>query len=225
MAQAPNIPRLSLAYNAIIGGIRLNDLEFHGSHATTDKEQITLANGSVSVQEVWLQINFEQASGDALDGIINRKDVNALAVFDVGTGMERNNISETDTKILTDDYSRPKLKRCQDHKPRSLVRYMYSIFYIIGLAFVNANLGVLDTVVCHHDQDSVTALLSLDEDHISTEELEHFHGGGRKSKNRVVVVGSIVDNQLVWGVLLAQNSGCGIMRRVGVCVLAVGEGA
>jgi len=48
---------------------------------------------------------------------------------------------------------------------------------------VDADLGVLDAVVSKDDQDGIAALLSLDQDHISTEELKLLHGGGRKGQD------------------------------------------
>lgn len=65
------------------------------------------------------------------------------------------------------------------------------------LTFVDADLGVLDTVVSEDNQHSVTTLLSLNKNHISTEELQLLHGGGGEGEHRVVVVGGIVDNQFV----------------------------
>lgn len=82
------------------------------------------------------------------------------------------------------------------------------------LTFVDADLGVLDAVVSKDNQDSVTTLLSLDEDHISTEELKLLHSGGREGKNRVVVVGGIVDYQFVGSCLFTQDGGGGVMFRV-----------
>jgi hypothetical protein len=81
---------------------------------------------------------------------------------------------------------------------------------------VDANLGVFHTVVSKDDQDSVATLLSLDQDHISTEELKLLHGGGRQGQDRVVVVGGIVNNQLVRGSLLAKNGSGGVVLWVGI---------
>ena len=51
-------------------------------------------------------------------------------------------------------------------------------FWHSSLTLVDADLRVLDAVVSKDDQYSVTSLLSLDENHVSTEELQFLHGGG-----------------------------------------------
>lgn len=97
-----------------------------------------------------------------------------------------------------------------------------------SLTLVDADLGILNTVIGQDNEDSVATLLSLDQDHIATEELELLHGGGGEGKDRVIVVGGIVDNQLVGGSLLAKDSSGGVVLRVdaGSCnrgILAVGK--
>jgi len=39
-----------LSDNTEFGGIGLNDLEFDGTHTATDKERVTLSDGTISCQ-------------------------------------------------------------------------------------------------------------------------------------------------------------------------------
>jgi hypothetical protein len=57
--------------------------------------------------------------------------------------------------------------------------------------------AVIKVVVCKHNQDCVLALLSLNQDGITAEELECLHGVVRKSDNRVVIVDGVGDAAIV----------------------------
>ena len=52
--------------------------------------------------------------------------------------------------------------------------------------FVDADLGALDTVFGEGDQDGITTLLCLDQDHISTEELKLFERARTELSSLVV---------------------------------------
>ena len=58
---------------------------------------------------------------------------------------------------------------------------------------VDACAAIIEVVVGENDEDSVLALLALDEDRVATEELERLHGVVRKRDDRVVIVGSVGD--------------------------------
>lgn len=58
---------------------------------------------------------------------------------------------------------------------------------------VDASLTIFEIVIGENNQDSVLALLSLDQNGVATEELERLHGVIGKSDNRVVIVGGIGD--------------------------------
>lgn len=57
--------------------------------------------------------------------------------------------------------------------------------------------AVIKVVVRKHNQDCVLALLSLNQDGITTEELECLHGVVRESDNRVVIVDGVGDTAIV----------------------------
>eukprot|EP00967_Tisochrysis_lutea_P005976 scaffold7040_cov31-Tisochrysis_lutea.AAC.2 len=46
--------------NAILGRIRLYNLEFDSTHTSTNKEQVILAHGAVRLEEVRLEEDVEQ---------------------------------------------------------------------------------------------------------------------------------------------------------------------
>lgn len=95
--------RQTVTYNAVLCWVSLNDLELDGTHASADQEKIALADGSVGLEEVWLQVDLEQVAGDALDSIVHGENVDALSVFDVGAGMKGDNISKADTQVLANN--------------------------------------------------------------------------------------------------------------------------
>jgi len=47
-----------------------------------------------------LATDLEKVAGDALDGIIDGKNVNAFAIFDVGAGLHHNHVTETNTQVF-----------------------------------------------------------------------------------------------------------------------------
>lgn len=53
--------------------------------------------------------------------------------------------------------------------------------------------AIVEVVICEHDQDCVLALLALDQDSVTTEELERLHGVVREGDNRVVIIDGIGD--------------------------------
>mmetsp|Transcript_775 Transcript_775/g.1375 ORF Transcript_775/g.1375 Transcript_775/m.1375 type:complete len:266 (+) Transcript_775:1944-2741(+) len=87
--------------NAVLSGVRLDNLEFHGAHATTDHKDVSLAHWAVCLQEVGFEINIEQVATDALDRMLERQHVNTLAVLDVGALVDRYNVSEANTQVGT----------------------------------------------------------------------------------------------------------------------------
>jgi hypothetical protein len=58
---------------------------------------------------------------------------------------------------------------------------------------VDASLTILEIVISKDNQDSVLALLSLDQDRVATEELKSLHGVVGKGNDGVVIVGGVSD--------------------------------
>ena len=50
------------SHNAIRSWIGLHDLELNGSHSSSNDEGVALVDGSVSLQEVGLQVDLEPVS-------------------------------------------------------------------------------------------------------------------------------------------------------------------
>mmetsp|Transcript_36112 Transcript_36112/g.115959 ORF Transcript_36112/g.115959 Transcript_36112/m.115959 type:complete len:218 (-) Transcript_36112:132-785(-) len=86
--------------DAVLSGVGLDHLEFDRPHAATDKKQVVLAHRAVSLQKVRLEEDIKQIAGDALDGVIYRQDVDALAVLDVRTLVDRDDVAEAHFKVL-----------------------------------------------------------------------------------------------------------------------------
>ena len=57
--------------------------------------------------------------------------------------------------------------------------------------------AIVEVVICQYDQDCVLALLALNQDSVTTEELERLHGVVREGDNRVVIVDGIGDTARV----------------------------
>ena len=67
-----------------------------------------------------------------------------------------------------------------------------------------------DLVVCHcvvrqHDADTLLPLLALQQDGVSSEQLEFVHLGHGESHHGVVVIDCILHNQSVGSLLLVQD--------------------
>mmetsp|Transcript_4701 Transcript_4701/g.7322 ORF Transcript_4701/g.7322 Transcript_4701/m.7322 type:complete len:212 (+) Transcript_4701:1611-2246(+) len=89
--------------NAVGTGICFDDFELHRMHGGSDQEQVALLDGTVRLQEVWLQVDIKEISGHSLNGVVKRQDVNALAIGDVSAGSDRDDIAQTDTQVLTNN--------------------------------------------------------------------------------------------------------------------------
>ena len=72
-------------------------------HGSTDKEEVALLHRAVCPKEVGLEVNIEEVAGNTLDGVVEGKDVDALAVRDVTARGYSNNIGEADAEVLSDD--------------------------------------------------------------------------------------------------------------------------
>jgi hypothetical protein len=72
-----------LRHNAVVRRIQLDDLELHLSHATAHCEEIAHPYWAVGLQEVRLEVDIEQRTGEALDGVGNGEDCDALGLVTV----------------------------------------------------------------------------------------------------------------------------------------------
>lgn len=59
-----------------------------------------LAHGAVRLLEVWLQEGVKQVARDALDCVLKRQHVDALAVLDVGALVHRHNVAQPHAQVL-----------------------------------------------------------------------------------------------------------------------------
>lgn len=83
---------------------------------------------------------------------------------------------------------------------------------------VATDLNVLTIVISKDDADSVLALLPLEQDGVTSEEVKLLHLRGRECYDTVIIVGSVVDKQTIRGLLLVQN-GCGeVLRLLVLCL-------
>ncbi len=55
-------------------------------------------------EKVGLEVHLKDVSTETLDGVIERKDMHALAVFDVQTLMDVDEIAEFHSQIVTGDF-------------------------------------------------------------------------------------------------------------------------
>ena len=90
-------------HDAVGGGVGLDDLELDGVHGGPDEEEVALLDGPVGLEEVGLEVDVEEVAGDALDGVVEGEDVDALAVRDVAAGRDGHNVGETDAEVLAND--------------------------------------------------------------------------------------------------------------------------
>jgi hypothetical protein len=94
----------SILYNTVRLRVSFDNLEFNSSHTTTNKECITLANGSVGLQKVGLQEGLKEITGQALHCVVNGQNVDTLTILDIRTGMKCNHITQTETQVVTNNF-------------------------------------------------------------------------------------------------------------------------
>jgi len=102
---------ISLAMNHRVGGddtvgtgVGFNHLEFDGMHSLTYQKQITLLDGPVGFHKVRLEVDIKQIARDTFNGIIERQNMNALAVRYITTRRHRHDITQTHPQILADAF-------------------------------------------------------------------------------------------------------------------------
>lgn len=83
--------------------ICLHNLELHRVHGLAHKEEVSLLDRAVGLEEIWLQVNVEQVAGHSLNGVVNGQHMNTLAVWNVTTRVDSNHIAETDAEVLSND--------------------------------------------------------------------------------------------------------------------------
>ena len=79
------------------------NLEVDSSETATDNEGVALVDGSIGLQEVGLQEDLEPVSGQAFDGVIDGQNMDPLPVLDVRTFRDRDDVAETNSKVVSDD--------------------------------------------------------------------------------------------------------------------------
>jgi hypothetical protein len=72
---------------------------------------------------------------------------------------------------------------------------------------VHANLGFLASLIGQNDANSVSSLLALNQDSISTEKVKGFHGVGMQANDGIVILRTLLDHKSVWRLLSLQNGG------------------
>mmetsp|Transcript_3985 Transcript_3985/g.6142 ORF Transcript_3985/g.6142 Transcript_3985/m.6142 type:complete len:299 (+) Transcript_3985:1820-2716(+) len=87
-------------HNTVFDWICLYYFEFYSPHATTHKEKITLPDRTICFQEVGLQVDVEQVACEAFYRVVDRENMDTLAILDVLTLMHRNNVSQTHSQIV-----------------------------------------------------------------------------------------------------------------------------
>jgi hypothetical protein len=64
-------------------------------------------DGPVSLEEVGLEEDLEPVSGQAFDRVVDGEDVDPLAVLDVRTFGNRDDVAESDSEVVSDDSVHP----------------------------------------------------------------------------------------------------------------------
>ena len=90
-----------LGNDTVLGGVCFNNFEFNSSHTTSYEESVALADGAVgchkisemfkkqfqkrTLEEIRLEVDFEQVATQPLDGVVKGEDMYPLSVLDVET--------------------------------------------------------------------------------------------------------------------------------------------
>jgi hypothetical protein len=79
---------------------------------------------------------------------------------------------------------------------------------------VHANLGFLASLIGQNDANSVSSLLALNQNSISTEKVEGFHSVGMQANDGIVILRTLLDHQSVWRFLSLQNGSTVVLLTV-----------
>jgi hypothetical protein len=71
-------------YDAVFCWVRLHNLELNTTHSAACKKGVALTDGTISFEKIWLQVYVEEVAADALNGITEGEDMDALAIFYIG---------------------------------------------------------------------------------------------------------------------------------------------
>ena len=69
--------------NAVLSGIRLDNLELNSTHPTSREESVALTDGTVGLKEVWLKVHVKQVPANALNRVTEREHVDPLSILHV----------------------------------------------------------------------------------------------------------------------------------------------
>lgn len=113
---------------------------------------------------------------ESLNGVVDGQDVDSLAVLDIGTGLDRDDVRKADPQVVANDAIHADL--------------------LVGACFIREN-----------DADGFLAALSLQQNCVSSEQLQFVHLSLRQTNDRIIIVCGIVDDETVWAVLALQDCG------------------
>jgi len=89
-----------LCDNAVLGRVRLDDLELDRTSSSSCDEGVALSHGAVGLEEVGLDEDVEEVSGQALNAVVKGQDVDPLAVLDVVAWVDGGDISELYSQVV-----------------------------------------------------------------------------------------------------------------------------
>merc|ERR1719352_223940 len=102
-----SLHRLSLAVdhrvrgdNAVWRRVRLNYLELNSPHASPDDEVIPLVDWPVRLKEVGLQVNLKPVPCQTLHTVVDRQNVDPLAILHVRAALDGNDVAESHPQVV-----------------------------------------------------------------------------------------------------------------------------
>ena len=85
-------------------GFSGDNLELDGLEVAPDDEKVSLFDGAVGVLEVGDQVGFGEVTGNALNGVLEREDVDLGQIGDVSCRFDLHNIAQTDSEVFADGF-------------------------------------------------------------------------------------------------------------------------
>ena len=76
---------------------------------------------------------------------------------------------------------------------------------VLAYRLIHPYRGIVAGFIGQYDTDGITSFLTLDEDGIATEEAQFLHLGRGEGDYRIVIVGSIVDDEAVGTTFLPED--------------------
>mmetsp|Transcript_18095 Transcript_18095/g.28613 ORF Transcript_18095/g.28613 Transcript_18095/m.28613 type:complete len:619 (-) Transcript_18095:383-2239(-) len=83
--------------------LHLNHFELDGTESAAHQKIIALLHGAITVLKVRLEVRVKQGASNAVHRVLKRQHMNTIAILDLASTVQRNDIAEFDAQVLAND--------------------------------------------------------------------------------------------------------------------------